>query len=90
MIESIPDEDCKREFRENKPPEKVAPMVGYVMSDAAEDVIGCSILAEGDAIGLVSDPETTRTAFRDGGWTMEAIADRFRSTVGKDEDLTRT
>jgi NAD(P)-dependent dehydrogenase (short-subunit alcohol dehydrogenase family) len=90
MIESIPDEDFKREFRENKPPEKVAPMVGYVMSDAAEDVTGCSILAEGDAIGLVSDPETTRIAFRDGGWTIEAIADRFRSTVGKDEELTRT
>jgi NAD(P)-dependent dehydrogenase (short-subunit alcohol dehydrogenase family) len=89
LIEEIPEE--QRPFTEEEmPPEKVAPMVGYMMSDAAEDINGCILRAAGDAIGLVSEPSIDRLAFQDGGWTAEDIADRFRETVGNDVNLDRT
>jgi NAD(P)-dependent dehydrogenase (short-subunit alcohol dehydrogenase family) len=89
LIEEIPEE--QRPFTEEEmPPEKVAPMVGYMMSDAAEDINGCILRAAGDAIGLVSEPSIDRLAFQEGGWTAEDIADRFRETVGNDVNLDRT
>lgn len=89
LIEEIPEE--QRPFTEEEmPPEKVAPMVGYMMSDAAEDINGCILRAAGDAIGLVSEPSIDRLAFQEGGWTAEEIADRFRETVGNDVNLDRT
>ncbi|WP_336133619.1 SDR family NAD(P)-dependent oxidoreductase [Natronomonas amylolytica] len=89
LIEEIPEE--QRPFTEEEmPPEKVAPMVGYMMSDAAEDINGCILRAAGDAIGLVSEPSIDRLAFQEGGWTAEEIADRFRDTVGNDVNLDRT
>lgn len=72
------------------PPSKVGPMVGYLLSDHAEDVTGCTIRASGDAIGIMSDPEIVRTAFKNGGWTAEDIADRFRETVGDGVALDRS
>lgn len=47
MIEDIPEE--KRLFtREEMPPERVASMVGYLLSDAAENVTGCTLRVAGD------------------------------------------
>lgn len=81
MIEEIP--EAKRPFtREELPPEKIAPVVAYLMSDAAEDITGSTIRAAGDAIGYVSNPEIERLGYREGGWTPEALADRFREITG--------
>lgn len=81
LIEEIPED--KRPFtREEKPPEKVAPVVGYLFSDAAEDINGRIVRSSGDLVGLVSDPSIDRVAFQEGGWTVEDLADRFRETVG--------
>ncbi|MHB9287975.1 SDR family oxidoreductase [Halobacteriales archaeon Cl-PHB] len=88
MIENIPEE--KRSAAQEEPPEKVAPVVAYLMSDGAEDITGCTIRAAGDAVGLVSDPEINRLGFRDGGWTAESIAETFRETVGAGLDLDRS
>jgi NAD(P)-dependent dehydrogenase (short-subunit alcohol dehydrogenase family) len=89
LIEQIPED--QRPFSEDEmPPEKVAPMVGYMMSDEAEDINGCILRAAGDAVGLVSDPSIDRLAFQEGGWTAEDIADRFRDTVGNDVELDRS
>lgn len=89
LIEEIPEE--QRPFTEDEmPPEKIAPMVGYLMSEEAQDINGCILRAAGDAIGLVSEPSINRLAFNEGGWTAEGIADRFRETVGEDVDLDRT
>jgi len=87
-IESMPDE--RQPFTEEEfPPEKVAPMVGFLLSDEAEDITGCTVRAAGDMIGLVSDPEVTHLAFRDGGWSPERIAESFRDVTG-DENLDRS
>lgn len=86
MTEEIPEEH--RPYTEDEmPPEKVAPMVAYLMSDHAEDVTGCTLRAAGDAIGIVSDPEIRRLGFKDGGWTASDIAERFRDTVAGDVRL---
>jgi NAD(P)-dependent dehydrogenase (short-subunit alcohol dehydrogenase family) len=79
MIEEIPGPDPFSE--EELPPEKVAPMAAFAMSDAAEDVTGVTLRAAGDQIGVVSDPEIVRTGVMDGGWTTEAIAEQFRSVA---------
>lgn len=89
MIEEIPEE--KRPFSSDEmPPEKVAPIAAYLMSDEAEDINGCIVRAAGDAIGLVSEPSIDRLAYQNGGWTLDDIADRFRESVGSDVSLDRT
>lgn len=89
MIDEIPEE--KRPFtREEMPPEKVGPMVAYLMSDGAEDITGMTIRAAGDGVGLVSDPEIHRLGFQEGGWSPEEIDEKFRSTVAGGIDLDRS
>ena len=72
------------------PPENVAPMVVYLMSDEATDVTGCTVRTGGDVIGLVSDPELHRLGYRDGGWRAEEIADVFRDPISQGEDLNKS
>lgn len=79
MIEEIPGPDPFSE--EELPPEKVAPMVAYAMTDDAEDVTGVTLRAAGDQVGIVSDPEIVRTGVMEGGWTTEALAENFRSVA---------
>lgn len=89
MIDNIPEEH--RPFtEEERPPEKVAPMVAYLMSDYAKDITGCTLRAAGDGIGLVSDPEIVRLGFSEGGWTPEGIAEKFRSTITEGMTLDRS
>ena len=87
-IESMPEE--RQPFSEDEfPPEKVAPMVGFLMSDEAEDITGCTVRAAGDIVGLVSDPDVTHLAYRDGGWSPEQLAESFREVTGG-EDLDKS
>lgn len=88
-VHGIPEE--KMPFDEDEmPPAKVAPMISFVMSDAAEDISGVTLRAGGDAVGVVSDPEFVRLGYRDGGWTAEALEDRFREEIGNGIDLNKT
>lgn len=88
MIEAIPEE--QRPFtREEMPPERVAAMVAFLMSDEAEDITGCTIRSAGNEIGLVSNPELTRIGYDRDGWTAEGIADAFSDSVAAGVDLTR-
>lgn len=70
-------------------PEKVAPAAAYLLSNAADGVTGCTIRATGESVGLVSDPAIERLAFREGGWTVDALADKFRDTVSSGINLNR-
>jgi 3-oxoacyl-[acyl-carrier protein] reductase len=60
-------------------PDDVAPMIVYLASDAAGDITGQCVAAGGDRISLWAHPVEVVTAFRDGGWTAEAIAEVFPS-----------
>lgn len=82
MIEDIPED--KQPFTEEElPPEKVAPLVAYMLSDEASEINGWTVRAAGDAIGFVSDPEEVRLGYQKGGWTPEDIADRFADEIGQ-------
>lgn len=89
MTEQIPKEH-RPYTPEERPPEKVAPLVTYLLSDKAADITGCTFWAEGDCIGLVTDPEIHRVAFNDGGWTAEDIAHSFHGTLGHGLELSKT
>ncbi len=86
MIESMPDEQISY-TEDEMPPEKVAPIIVYLMSDEAEDITGNTFRAAGDGVGLVKDPELIRVGFQEGGWTPEDIADRFRDGIAGGIDL---
>ena len=89
MIADIPEE--KRPFtREEMPPERVAAMVGYLLSGDAEGVTGCTLRVAGDQVGVLSDPELVRSGYRDGGWSAEDLADSFAGDVADGVALDRS
>lgn len=88
-VHGIPEE--KRPFSEDEmPPEKVAPMISFIMSDAATNISGVTLRAGGDTVGVVSDPEFVRLGYRENGWTADALADRFRDEIADGVQLQKT
>jgi NAD(P)-dependent dehydrogenase (short-subunit alcohol dehydrogenase family) len=65
-------------------PEDVAPMVGFLLSDASKDVTGQIYTANAGKIAVWNQPVEVREMRKDGRWTIEEIADRF-SEVGQEE-----
>ncbi|WP_159502381.1 SDR family NAD(P)-dependent oxidoreductase [Microbacterium sp. 18062] len=61
----------------------VAGLVAYLASDAAAGVTGQAIGVGGDRLQLWSHPEPVVTAYRDGGWTYDALEDEFPTLVGE-------
>jgi len=69
---------------ESGEPEDVAPMVVYLLSDAARDITGQTYTVVGGRVGLWSQPREIREMTKDGRWTVEELADRLPSEVGID------
>jgi len=77
----------------NGTPQTVAPIAVWLCTDAAENVNGVTFAAEGDLIGIWSDPLLLRSATRAGGWDLDALdqevpnvltfdyTDRFRNQL---------
>lgn len=61
----------------------VAGLVSFLASDAAAGVTGQAIGVGGDRLQLWSHPEAVATEYRDGGWTYEALAERFDDLFGE-------
>ena len=55
--------------------EDVAPLLVFLSSDEAASVTGQCIGLGGDKLSLWSHPQEISVAFRDGGWTADAIAE---------------
>jgi NAD(P)-dependent dehydrogenase (short-subunit alcohol dehydrogenase family) len=64
-------------------PEDVAPLLVFLASDEAKDVTGQAIGLGGDKLALWSHPQEIRVAYRDGGWTADAIAEVWKTSVGQ-------
>jgi NAD(P)-dependent dehydrogenase (short-subunit alcohol dehydrogenase family) len=64
-------------------PQDVAPLLVFLASDAARDVTGQCVGLGGDKLSLWSHPQEIRMAYRDGGWTADAIAEVWKSSVGQ-------
>jgi NAD(P)-dependent dehydrogenase (short-subunit alcohol dehydrogenase family) len=63
-------------------PEDVAPLLVFLCSDAAKDVTGQCIGLGGDKLSLWCHPQEISAAYRDGGWTADAIAEVWATSVG--------
>jgi len=60
----------------------VAGLIAFLASDAAAGVSGQAIGIGGDRLQLWSHSEPVATAYRDGGWSAEALAAGFVEAVG--------
>ena len=65
-------------------PEDVAPMVVYLLSDAARDITGQTYTVVGNKVALWSQPREIREVTTDGRWTPEALAKVLPDEVGID------
>ncbi len=65
-------------------PEDVAPMVGFLLSDASASVTGQVFTANGGKIAVWNQPVEVREMRKDGRWTIDEIAARF-DEVGQEE-----
>ncbi|TQK18289.1 3-oxoacyl-[acyl-carrier protein] reductase [Microbacterium sp. SLBN-154] len=60
----------------------VAGLIAFLASDAAAGVSGQAIGIGGDRLQLWSHPEAVATAYREGGWTYDALVEGFGDAVG--------
>jgi NAD(P)-dependent dehydrogenase (short-subunit alcohol dehydrogenase family) len=65
-------------------PEDVAPMVVYLLSDAARDITGQTYTVVGGKVALWSQPREIREVSKDGRWTPEELAKVLPDEVGID------
>jgi NAD(P)-dependent dehydrogenase (short-subunit alcohol dehydrogenase family) len=65
-------------------PEDVAPMVVYLLSDAARAVTGQTYTVVGGKVALWGQPREIREIVKDGRWTPEELAERLPGEVGID------
>ncbi|HLL67361.1 MAG TPA: SDR family NAD(P)-dependent oxidoreductase [Micromonosporaceae bacterium] len=63
-------------------PEDAAGLVVFLASAAAAEVTGQCIGIGGDRLSLWSHPQQVIAAFADGGWSADAIADAWSTTLG--------
>jgi len=64
-------------------PQDVTPLLVFLVSDEAKEITGQCIGLGGDKLSLWSHPQEIRIAYRDGGWTAEAIAQVWDNSVGQ-------
>ncbi|MFH8570951.1 SDR family NAD(P)-dependent oxidoreductase [Streptomyces sp. NPDC017993] len=62
--------------------EDCAALVAFLASDAAREVTGQCVGIGGDRLALWSHPREAATAYADGGWSPQAIADAWHTSVG--------
>ena len=62
--------------------EDVAPLLVFLCSDAAAEITGQCIGIGGDKLALWAHPKEKAVAYRDGGWTADAIAEVYATSIG--------
>jgi len=86
MAQGLPVPSVVRRAASFGTPADVAGLVVYLASDASAGVTGQAIGIGGDRLSLWSHPTEIRSAFLDGGWSADAIAEAFESTVGEQQE----
>ena len=86
MVSSIPTETEADKIRVAKlkqmTPDKIAPMVVFLGSDAAKDVSGQVFAVRNNEVFLMSQPRPVRSLHRGEGWTPEALAEQLPGAFG--------
>lgn len=67
-------------------PEDCAALVAFLASDAARGITGQAIGIGGDRVALWSHPREIKAAYADGGWTPEALAGAWHTSVGAEPE----
>lgn len=79
LIGTIPSDDARQQARLDKlrrlSPEKIAPLVAFLASEASASISGQVFGVRGDELILFSLPRPVRTMHRAGGWTVDSLAD---------------
>ena len=79
LIGTIPAETEAEKIRvarmQQMGPEKIAPICGFLLSDAAKDVTGQIFAVRMNEIFLMGQSRPIRGIHRDGGWTPQTIAE---------------
>jgi len=85
MIDSIPAETPEEKARVERfremTPEKIAPLVVYLVSDRAEGITGQIFGVRNNEIFLFSQPRPVRTIHRSDGWTPERIDGQLKGAL---------
>jgi len=80
MIGSIPTDTPEQQARVEKlktmTPEKIAPLAAYLASERAAGVTGQIFGVRANEIFVFNQPRPVRGVHADGGWTVDAIAER--------------
>lgn len=81
MTERLPD---TRRGQIAAPPEGIAPVAAYLVSDAAAHITGQVVHVRGNQVSVWSHPAPLRTATRETAWTPEALAGVWDTMLGQD------
>jgi NAD(P)-dependent dehydrogenase (short-subunit alcohol dehydrogenase family) len=65
-------------------PEDVAPLVVFLLSDAARSITGQTYTAVGGKVALWSQPREIKEMVKEGRWTPEELAERLPGELGID------
>jgi NAD(P)-dependent dehydrogenase (short-subunit alcohol dehydrogenase family) len=65
-------------------PERIAPFVVFLATDAAGGINGQTFLVTGNMVAHLPDPAPLCTIQKEGRWTAEEIAEIFPRTLGRD------
>lgn len=68
----------------------VAGLIAYLASDAAAGVTGQAIGIGGDRLQVWSHPEPVATAYREGGWSYDALVEGFGAVAGDLQSVGET
>jgi NAD(P)-dependent dehydrogenase (short-subunit alcohol dehydrogenase family) len=86
MVSSIPTDTEADKVRVAKlkqmTPEKIAPMVAFLGSEAAKDISGQVFAVRNNEVFLMSQPRPVRSLHRGEGWTPEALAEQLPGAFG--------
>jgi NAD(P)-dependent dehydrogenase (short-subunit alcohol dehydrogenase family) len=81
MVQSIPADESQKERLERASqvtPEKVAPLVVYLASAAADGITGQILSARNNEIYLFNQNRPIRTLHRSDGWTPQRLAEQIK------------
>jgi NAD(P)-dependent dehydrogenase (short-subunit alcohol dehydrogenase family) len=81
MTERVPEQ---RRGQILAPPEGIAPVAAFLVSDRAAHITGQIVHVRGNQVAVWSQPAPLRTATRHDGWTPEALAEIWDDALGQD------
>jgi NAD(P)-dependent dehydrogenase (short-subunit alcohol dehydrogenase family) len=75
--ENTPEQAARLDRMRAMGAEKIAPLVLFLGSDAAREVTGQIFAVRKNEIFLMSQPRPIRSMHREGGWTMDSLAEQM-------------